>query len=123
MNDGALPDVVVEAAGEAAAIALAVEIARPEGFILFFGVPRFERMDFPIFELFWKTVTARGMVGATRDPGHACTRQALEWIAAGVADAGRMITHTFAFADVFEAYELHHLQDEGAVKIVIDMES
>jgi len=33
-----------------------------------------------------------------------------------------MITHTFKFQDVLEAYELHHLQDEGAVKIVIDME-
>ena len=28
----------------------------------------------------------------------------------------------FQVEDVLEAYELHHLQDEGAVKIVIDME-
>ncbi len=122
LNDGALPDVVVEAAGEADSIALAVEIVRAAGFILFFGVPRFERMQFPIFELFWKTVTTRGMVGAARDPNHACTRQALAWISDGTADAGRMITHRFAFDDVFEAYDLHALQDEGAVKIVIDME-
>ena len=33
-----------------------------------------------------------------------------------------MITHTFKFEDVLEAYALHHLQDESAVKIVIDME-
>ena len=32
-----------------------------------------------------------------------------------------MITHTFKFEDVLEAYELHHLQNEGAVKIVIDV--
>ena len=37
-------------------------------------------------------------------------------------DTGRMITHTFKFDQVLEAYELHHMQDEGAVKIVIDME-
>ena len=119
---GDLPDVVIEAAGEAESIRLAVEIARPSGFILWFGVPRFDNMDFPIFELFWKTVTSRGMVGAANDPGHRCTRQALDWISSGAVDAGGMLTHSFAFNDVFEAYALHQLQDEGAVKIVIDME-
>ncbi len=120
---GELPDVVIDAAGEAEAIRLAVEIARPNGFVLLFGVPRFDLMDgFPIFDAFWKTLTLRGMVGTINDPGHACTRQALDYINSGAVDVGRMITHSFKFADVFEAYELHRIQDEGAVKIVIDME-
>ena len=119
---GDLPDVVVEAAGEPESINLAVESAQPGGSILFFGVPRLERMEFPIFEAFWKTLTMRSMVGTINDPGHACTRQALDYINSGAVDVGRMITHTFKFEDVFEAYELHRIQDEGAVKIVIDME-
>ena len=122
MNDGALPDVVIEAAGEAGSIALAPMITRRNGFILLFGVPRTQRMDFPIYEFFWRNFTTRSVVGAIVDPGHACTKMALEWIGSGVADAAGMITHTFKFEDVFEAYELHHLQDEGAVKIVVDME-
>lgn len=123
INGGQLPDVVIEAAGEDESIRLAVEIARRGGFVLLFGVPRFDTMDgFPIFEAFWKTLTLRGMVGTINDPGHACTRQALDYINSGAVDVGGMITHTFKFADVFEAYELHRLQDEGAVKIVIDME-
>ncbi len=120
---GQLPDVVVEAAGEVEAIHLAVEIAQPGGFVLYFGVPRFDWMDFPIFDFFWKTLTLKSMVGTINDPDHACTRQALDYINTGAVDVGRMITHTFKFADVFEAYELHRIQDEGAVKIVIDMES
>ena len=122
LNGGELPDVVVEAAGEPDAIRLAVAITRPNGFLLFFGVPRLERMEFPIFEAFWKTLTMKSMVGTINDPGHACTRQALAYINSGAVPVGRMITHTFKFADVFEAYELHRIQDEGAVKIVIDME-
>ena len=120
--DGELPDIVIEAAGEDAAINLAIEIAQPGGTVLYFGVPRFERMDFPIFEFFWKTLTLESMVGAINDPGHASTRQALDYINSGAVDVGRMITHSFKFADVMAAYELHALQDEGAVKIVIDME-
>ena len=122
INGGELPDVVVEAAGEPESINLAVEIARLAGFVLFFGVPRLERMEFPIFEAFWKTLTMRSMVGTINDPGHASTRQALDYINSGAVNVARMITHTFAFEDVFEAYELHRIQDEGAVKIVIDME-
>ncbi len=122
LNGGALPDVVIEAAGEAEAIRLAVEIARENGFILYFGVPRFETIDFPIFEYFWKSLTARANVGTIKEPGHASTRQALQLISDGRVPVADMITHRFKFADVFEAYELHRIQDEGAVKIVIDME-
>ena len=120
---GHLPDVVIEAAGEADAIRLAVEITRPDGFLLLFGVPRFDEMVFPIFEVFWKTLTLKSMVGTINDPGHASTRQALEYISSGAVPVARMITHTFKFADVFAAYELHRIQDEGAVKIVVDMEA
>ena len=122
LNDGQLPDVLVEAAGEAEAIRLAIAIAPQDAFLLIFGVPRFETMDFPIFECFWKSLTVKSRVGTINDPDHACTRQALEYISSGAVDTARMITHTFKFEDVLEAYELHHLQDEGAVKIVIDME-
>ena len=122
LNGGELPDVVIEAAGENESIRLAVEIAREAGFILYFGVPRFETMDFPIFQYFWKSLTARSNVGTIQEPNHASTRQALQWISDGTVDVSRMITHTFKFADVMEAYELHRIQDEGAVKIVIDME-
>ena len=123
INGGELPDVVVEAAGEDASVRLAVEIARPGGFVLLFGVPRADTMDgFPIFAAFWKTLTLKSMVGTIDDPGHASTRQALEYINSGAVDVAGMITHTFKFEDVFEAYALHRIQDEGAVKIVIDME-
>ncbi len=124
INGGELPDVVIEAAGTDEAIRQAVEITRMGGFVLLFGVPRADTMDgFPIFAAFWKKLTLQPMVGTIDDPGHACTRQALDYINSGAVDVAGMITHTFKFADVFEAYELHRIQDEGAVKIVIDMES
>ena len=122
LNGGKLPDVVIEAAGEAAAIRLAIEVVRENGFILYFGVPRFETMNFPIFDFFWKSLTARSNVGTIQEPNHASTRQALQLISDGAVPVADMITHTFKFADVLEAYELHRIQDEGAVKIVIDME-
>lgn len=122
INDDELPDVIIEAAGEKESIALAVDIVKDNGFILYFGVPRFETMDFPFNKYFSKTLTAKAIVYATREENHASTRRALNLISSGVVDVKPMLTHTFAFKDVLAAYELHHMQDEGAVKIIVDME-
>ncbi len=45
----------------------------------------------------------------------------MDYISSGAVDTARMITHSFKFEDVLEADAMHHLQDEGAVKIVIDI--
>jgi len=123
INNGNLPDVVVEAAGEKESIALAVDIVQDGGFILYFGVPRFETMDFPFMQYFFKTITARSIVHATREDNHASTRKALQMITSGEVDVTPMLTHTFPFSQVIEAYALHRMQDEGAIKIIIDMEA
>jgi L-iditol 2-dehydrogenase len=123
INDGELPDIIIEAAGEKESINLAVDIVMDNGFILYFGVPRFETLDFPFNQYFFKTLTAKAMVHATQEKNHTSTRRALELIASGTVDVKPMLTHNFAFKDVLQAYELHRLQDEGAIKIIVDMES
>ena len=60
------------------------------------------------------------MVGALLDPGHSCTRVALDMIASGQADVGPMITHHFPFEKVQEAYDLQNTLNEGAVKIIVE---
>jgi threonine dehydrogenase-like Zn-dependent dehydrogenase len=118
---GALPDVVVEAAGEPETIRLAVSMVRKHGSILYFGVPRLETLDYPFMELFRKTCLVRTIVGATSDPGQSCTWHAIDLIARGIAEVGPMITHHFPFDRVLEAYELQTTRDEGAIKIVVHM--
>jgi L-iditol 2-dehydrogenase len=118
---GDLPDVVVEAAGEADTIRMAVAMVKKHGAILFFGVPRLETLEFPFMEYFRKTALARTIVGALTDPGHSCTRLAIDLIARGEANVGPMLTHHFSFDQVLDAYELQCTRDEGAIKIVVDM--
>ena len=122
INDGELADVVIEVAGEKDSIALAVDLVRDNGFILYFGVPRFNTMEFPILDFFFKTITAKAIVHATREENHESTRKALAMITSGEVNVEPMLTHTFTFEQVMEAYDLHKMQDEGAIKIMIDME-
>ncbi len=118
---GRLADVVVEAAGEADSIRLAVDLVRRHGTILYFGVPRLETLEYPFFQVFRKCLLIRAIVGATSDPDQSCTRLAIDLIARGEANVGPMLTHQLPFDQVFDAYELQRTRDEGAVKIVIEM--
>lgn len=122
INNGELADVVIEVAGEKPAASLAVDLVKHSGFILYFGVPRYDHVEFPMLQFFFKCITASAIVGASHEVGHTSTRKALDWITSGKVDIKPMITHIMPFKDVLQAYELHRLQDEGAVKIVIDME-
>jgi len=120
---GDLADVVVEAAGEPESVNLAIDLVKQYGFLFFFGVPRSYEMNFHMFDFFRKCPTAQAMVGALGDPGHSCTRVAMELIASGEADVTPMMTHAFDFDQVQEAYELQNTRDEGALKIVVNMPS
>ena len=119
--EGRLADVVVEAAGEADSIRLAVDLVRRHGAILYFGVPRLDTLEYPFFQAFRKCLLIRTIVGATDDPGQSCTRLAIDLIARGEATVGPMLTHRLPFDQVIEAYDLQRTRNEGAVKIVIEM--
>ncbi len=121
LTDGRMADIVIEAAGEIDSVNLAVALTRDEGFLLNFGAPRASSMPFPMKVYFYKNLTMRAAVGASRDPGNASTRQALHMIASGEVDAAPLITHSFPFDQVLEAYELQGARDEGAIKILIEM--
>ncbi len=121
LTGGEMVDIVVEAAGEAESIPLAVELVKRHGAILYFGVPRLDEVTFPFFTFFRKCILARAIVGALSDVNHECTRMALDLIASGEADVGPMITHHFPFEQVIEAYELQSTRDEGAIKVVVDI--
>lgn len=120
LTNGEMADIVVEAAGEPDTIRMAVSLVRKNGAILYFGVPRVDTLEFPIFELFRKTAIVRTIVGALSDPNHECTRMALDLIERGDAKVGPMITHHFPFDQVVDAFELQTTRDEGAIKIVVD---
>lgn len=121
LNSGELADVVIDVAGEVAAINLAIDLVRHGGDILFFGYPRGQVIRFNFELLFHKCCHAHTIVGATVEPNQASTRKALDIIASGRLDVKPLITHRLPFADVIDAYELHRTRGDECVKIVIEM--
>jgi len=121
LTNGRMADVVIEAAGEVETINMAVDLARDYGFILYFGVPRAQSFPYKMDIFFDKCLQAQAIVHATREPGHTSTKKALNMITSNEVNVTPILTHRFPFAQVLEAYELHRTQDEGAIKILIDM--
>jgi L-iditol 2-dehydrogenase len=121
ITGGELADVVVEAAGDVAAINLAIDLVRKGGDILFFGYPRGQMIPFNFETLFHKCCRAHTIVGATIEPNQASTRKAVEFIANGQIDVSGIITHRMPFANVMDAYELHRARGQQCLKIVIEM--
>ena len=121
INDGELADVVIEAAGDVAAINLAIDLVRHGGDILYFGYPRGQTIPFNFDTLFHKCCRAQTVVGASVEANQASTRMAISLIASGQIDVSRIITHRVLFADVMDAYELHRNRGDRCIKIVIEM--
>ncbi|MEM7331335.1 MAG: zinc-binding dehydrogenase [Chloroflexota bacterium] len=122
ITGGVLADVVIEAAGELESINLAASMVKHSGFMLQFGVPRAEAFPINYKELFIKCVTWQGIVHASREKDHLSTQIALQMIADGEVNVAPLLTHRFRFDQVLEAYALQDTRDEGAVKILIEMD-
>jgi L-iditol 2-dehydrogenase len=121
ITGGELADVVVEAAGEISSINLAIDLARQNGEILYFGYPRQVIVPLNFDLLFHKCCRVHTVVGASVEPNQQSTRTALDIITSGRIDVGSLITHRFSFANVLDAYELHRTRGDHCVKIVIEM--
>jgi L-iditol 2-dehydrogenase len=90
-------DVVIEAAGTAAAWALALELVRPGGTVLAFGgLPRETRIEIDPFRIHYEEVTLRGAFHHT--PRH--VRAALAFLGSGAYPFERLLTHQIGLEGV-----------------------
>ena len=121
LTDGALADVVIEAAGEPSTFNLAYQLVKRDGDILYFGVPRAKTIEFDYETFFWKFPRVKTICEAQREENQASTRFALDLLARGEVDPSPILTHRFPFDQVADAYELQRIRDEGAIKIVVDI--
>ena len=118
---GELADLVVEAAGETDAINLSIDLVRKFGDILFFGYPRAQTFPVNFDRLYHKCCRATTIVGANDEPNLTSMSLALALINSDIVDAECLITHRMHFSETIEAYEMHKMRHDGAVKIVLEM--
>ena len=115
-------DVVVEAIGTKETHAQALELVRPDGQVVWFGVPQSAELIPFNFDLFFrKRISAYSPLGAQDETELSSFRQALNWIDDGVIDMSEIVTHTFPLARIDEAFKVARERANDAVKIVVTM--
>lgn len=116
--------IVVEAVGRAETIKHAVDIARPRGNVVFFGLPDgSEDVPFNYMKFFMKQLQMYSVVGAQAEEDLSSFHKALDWIARRQIDVTQMVSHRLDLEEIDKAMLLAHERDEDALKVTLDFQS
>ena len=114
---GQLADVVIEAVGhKAQAFNDAVELAKPGGEILFFGVPAASIDGVALRAAMLKNLTIRTSLHPDFDRTFPL---AMQWIAEDRVNLAPLITHRFPLHDLQTAFDTFRDRRDGASKVLV----
>jgi threonine dehydrogenase-like Zn-dependent dehydrogenase len=108
-------DVVFECAGQQETVDQAVAMLKPGGKLMLIGIPRVDRLDFPIHMARRNEIT---LVNVRRQ--NRCTQTALDWMSQGKVQVEFMKTHAFPLDHTEEAFELVAGYGDGVIKALIE---
>lgn len=118
-NQGA--DIVIEASGDSGALDQCVAMARMYGTLVWFGIPEGREVTFDFLAAISKQLTMIGTVSATCEDPAKPIQQAVDLRAKGETDLSWLITHRFGFDESPKGYELYASQEDGLIKLVMEI--
>ena len=117
LTGGDLFDIVIEAVGSAQTIEMAPMLARPEGMVVFYGLPGEDAFLRP-----YRYFSKRLLMRTSEFPEKRDFELALKMIAEGEIDLKSMITHVLGFGEVPRAFELADEKEERVLRVVISVD-
>lgn len=118
LTGGSGADLVIEAVGHHdLALNQCIQMCRPEGRILQFGVPLRGSISIQLDDLFRKNITLITSVDPYPDPDYGL---AMSWIGEGRIDVGPLVTHHFPITEIQTAYDTFSGRKDGAIKVFLD---
>jgi L-iditol 2-dehydrogenase len=118
LTGGAMPELVIEAVGHhEQALDLCVELCRPRGIVLMFGIPPAEPRGNPLFRVLRANLTLYS--SSTGDLSRNFPL-AMQWIDRRRIDVSPLLTHRFPLHQVQEAFDTFAERRDGALKVLID---
>ncbi len=122
LTGGEMADVVVEAAGEPETIGLSYKLAKSQGQLVLFGIPRFgDVFELDYLDFFGRYLSVFSSSDAQSEPGLGSFRVAVDLVGRGEIDVSPMLTHCFSFtgSEVQRAFDLAYTRKEGVGRPVI----
>jgi threonine dehydrogenase-like Zn-dependent dehydrogenase len=109
-------DLAFDAAGSESSILAALEVVRPQGRVVFYGVPERPVSGFPVKQAVLKDVVIYGAL-----PNRTGWEQVIDWVAAGQLELQNLITHRFPLEHANQALSTMRDRRDGAIKAVLNI--
>ncbi len=109
-------DLAFDAAGTEKAILNALEVVRPQGRVVYYGVPERAIREFPLHDAVLKDVVMYGALS-----NRTGWDELIGWVASGRLDLRSLITHRFPLEQAGEALATMRDRRDGAIKAVLQI--
>lgn len=109
-------DKVIEVVGTPDALQSSLDLVRPGGTIAAIGVFTDATFNLNLADVFLRNITLHMNGFASVQP---YLQEAVRLIERGVIDPGACFTHTFALANIDEAFSTFHHKRDGAMKVLV----
>ena len=118
LTGGEMVDFCVEAVGMPDSLMTAARLPKPFGRMFVFGMPHYQKQEFPWYEVFRKGMTIFTCVG----PECASFFQtAADMVVSGHADLGEMVTPRMPWDKAPEAFEMYAECAPGSLKLTLEL--
>ena len=122
-TNGSGAHIVIEAVGRRETIQHAIEITRPRGNVVFFGLPdTSQSVPFNYAKFFMKQLQMYAVVGAQAEEDLSSFHKALDWIARREIDVTQMVSHRLSLESIEHAMHIAHERDEDALKVTLNFD-
>ena len=111
---GSGPDIVLDTAGSASSLALALELVRSQGKVILYGIYGIPEQPVNVDMITLKDLR---VYGALSD--RVGWQDMIRWVADGSLNLKEIITHRFPLREAQKAYEIIRDRSEGAIKAVL----
>ncbi len=115
LTGGLGADVVIETSGFPASTAVVLDVVRKEGRVAHIGWAN-DLPALPVIPIMAKTLTVFGVGG---NGGRGQYERSIELVRAGRIDLSLVVTHTFALADIAQAFHVASTKADGAIKVLL----
>jgi L-iditol 2-dehydrogenase len=121
LTNGTMADLVIEAVGNPETINLAPHLARAEGELALFGVPKQSSFPFAYEHFLRRQLRTVASIHAQGEPGLLSFRLAVDLLACGYLDVRPLISHRLPFGEIETGFALAATKQDGAVKVLLDL--
>ena len=116
LTGGRGADLVIDSAGAVSTLAQSIDIARPGGRLLLFGIYTFEEAALPFYQLYYKELTIINARAARREDYKTC----IDLVSNGQVDLDSMISHILPLHDLENAICMLGERDDQRMKVILD---